>query len=332
MKIKLFTHNDLDGVSCYIVAAAYYGAENVDVTYCHYDAINQKVTDFIKNPPGLYDHVYITDISVNEEVAELIETEYKQGCDLFRLIDHHKTAEWLNKYSWAYVMTERYVMTIEKDENEKFIEGKKIYKESGTSLFRDYLDNQDLTPVIDDTIDLLKYAEDVRKYDTWDWERLGEIYPKQLNDLLTIYGREKYIDKILNAMMQPGGEDYFITETDQILLDLRQEEIDRYIHGKEKSMKVVNYQGYIIGFIFSERFSSEMGNTICKNHPELDFVAMVNIGGGFVSLRTSKEDIDVSAFAKQFGGGGHVSASGMPLSANIKESVLALQFPDLLAQ
>ena len=40
MKIKLFTHTDLDGVGCAILAKLAF--ENVDIEYCNYDDINQK--------------------------------------------------------------------------------------------------------------------------------------------------------------------------------------------------------------------------------------------------------------------------------------------------
>lgn len=46
-------------------------------------------------------YIYITDIRVNEEVAELLD---KRG-GVF-LLDHHPTALELNKYSWCKVIVE----------------------------------------------------------------------------------------------------------------------------------------------------------------------------------------------------------------------------------
>ena len=86
---------------------ATYAINNIiNVEYCNYDNINEKIKDFIHNEEYLkYDYVYITDISVDEEVAELINNthpeEFNKGfnlCEMFTLIDHHKTALHLEKY------------------------------------------------------------------------------------------------------------------------------------------------------------------------------------------------------------------------------------------
>ena len=47
-KIKLFTHTDLDGVGCAILAYLAFGRENVDVEYCNYDDVDEKVETFIE--------------------------------------------------------------------------------------------------------------------------------------------------------------------------------------------------------------------------------------------------------------------------------------------
>ena len=35
--------------------------------------------------------------------------------------------------------------------------------------------------------------------------------------------------------------------------------------------------GKVCGFVFADRFVSELGNKLCKMHPEIDFVAMIDI-------------------------------------------------------
>lgn len=73
MKCKLFTHTDLDGVGCAILAYLAFGRENVDVEYCNYNDVNEKVSDFlIYGTPGEYKNIFITDISVSEELAKTI--------------------------------------------------------------------------------------------------------------------------------------------------------------------------------------------------------------------------------------------------------------------
>ena len=68
--IKLFTHTDLDGIGCAILAMLAYDAE---IEYCNYDDINEKVEEFLKNTKLTKDDmVFITDISVNKKVANII--------------------------------------------------------------------------------------------------------------------------------------------------------------------------------------------------------------------------------------------------------------------
>ena len=61
----------------------------------------------------------------------------------------------------------------------------------------------------------------------------------------------------------------------------------------------------------ADSHTSELGNILCERHEELDFIAIIKQGA--VSLRTVKDDINLTDIAKQFGGGGHPKASGFPL-------------------
>ena len=49
-KIKLFTHGaDLDGIGCAILAYLAFERENVDVEYCDYDDVDEKVEKLLSN-------------------------------------------------------------------------------------------------------------------------------------------------------------------------------------------------------------------------------------------------------------------------------------------
>ena len=83
--IKLFTHTDLDGIGCAVLAKLAFQDE-VDIEYCNYDEINEKVLEYINQNDNKVP-IYITDISVNEEVANLLD---KRGN--VQLLDHHPKA------------------------------------------------------------------------------------------------------------------------------------------------------------------------------------------------------------------------------------------------
>ena len=114
--IQLFTHTDLDGIGCAVLAKFAFG-NNVDIEYCNYDDVDSKVEEHFDS--GIEYECHITDISIDEELAYKINDGDKE----FQLLDHHATALGLNKFYWCTV----------KVENEDGI------KTSGTELYYNYL-------------------------------------------------------------------------------------------------------------------------------------------------------------------------------------------------
>lgn len=154
---------------CYTGKLAF--GSNVDITYCGYNSINYKIKELIESKEYLeYEHIIITDISVNEEVAELINSTLPKnsgntidvGDTPFTLFDHHQTALSLNKYWWSNVCVD--------DENGKC---------SGTSLFYELMIRDYITDYCNDYTALDKFVETVRRYDTWEWHtRYNDDVPR----------------------------------------------------------------------------------------------------------------------------------------------------------
>ncbi len=72
--IKLFTHRDLDGIGCAILARLTFG-ENVDITYCNYDEVDVLVREYISKIDKGHDTCFITDISIKDDLASEIDRE-----------------------------------------------------------------------------------------------------------------------------------------------------------------------------------------------------------------------------------------------------------------
>ncbi len=309
MKYKLFTHTDLDGVGCAILAYLAFGRENVDVEYCNYNDVNEKVSDFlIYGTPGEYKNIFITDISVSEELAKTI-NKYTVD-DLWCLFDHHATALLLNKYDWCEV---RVNDTLSKA------------KTCGTAIFfRHLIDMEYFVDFKPETINnIIKFVQIVRDYDTWRWKEIGEegIVCKQVNDLFYIYGRDKFIDWTLNHFYNNLSHLHsfpYFSETDQLLLDNKQKDIDRYVEEKNLSlMPVEDKDHHWYGIAFADRYISELGNRLCEMNPGLEYVAIVNISTGQVSYRTISDDINLGTeIAHAYGGGGHPKAAGSTFDIN----------------
>ena len=296
--IKLFTHTDLDGVGCAILAKLAFG-EEVDISYCNYDDINENVMNYLNHNDDSLSYIYITDIRVNEEVAELLD---KRGGVV--LLDHHPTALGLNKYPWCKVM----------------VEDLNGVKTSGTKMFYHWLAmNGCLNEELETNEALSRFAELVRNYDTWRWSELGEegVICKQVNDLMYLYGRDKFITWCISEI----HDEVFprLYSADELLLNTKQKEIDEYVEEKNEQLFTSPMCGRVCGFVFAEKYVSELGNRLCKMHPEIDYVAMIDMGSKTVSYRTVKDDIDLGKdVAQLFGGGGHPKAAGSEFSVDVQ--------------
>ena len=322
MKIKLFTHGaDLDGIGCAILAYLAFGEENVDVEYCGYKNVDGKIREFyLCDNPEDYDEIYITDISVDEEVAAEIDGLVAVG-QKWRSFDHHATALWLNKYEWCVV---------------KITTDQEWMKTSGTELFWDYLNTNSLFEKFDFITEnkIMTFVEMVRDYDTWRWKDLEEDYSltcKKLNDLFYIFGREEFVRWVINQITVDFTNVFsngYFDETEQALLDQKQKDIDIYVAEKEKQLRVATDQfGKTFGWVFAERYFSELGNRLCELHPEIEYVAMIDISKGVVSFRSVKADIDLGGeIAHSFGGGGHKKAAGAIFSHDVTDELVNTLF------
>lgn len=316
----LATHTDLDGIGCAVLAYLAFGQENVDVEFCDYKDVDEKVEKVIESELFFrrYDKIFITDISVCEKVATMIDNEAKE-LDIM-LLDHHATAEWLNKYDWAKV---------------KVISKSTGIKTSGTKLFYQHVLLEDRFDKFNDRVlyNIRNFAQTICDYDTWRWKE--ELAPeeglvcKQLNDLFGIYGRDKFIEWALYNVLELDQVPYFL-EKDRALLEQKQKDIDIYVETKNKQL--TGFQdnfGYTCGVVFAEKYFSELGNRLSELHPELDYIAMIDIARGTVSYRTIRDDINLGGeIAHSFGGGGHRKAAGSTFDgAAIRGLVLGELFP-----
>ena len=305
-KIVLVTHNDLDGVGCQILLKRIFPDYDIKVFNCNYDKVDSIVKKLIQSGEH-YDRLLITDISVRDkEVIDMID---KQTCFVtVALLDHHDTVEYLNQFNWA---------TVKKvDET-----GKKV---CGTSLLLDYIEKVMHTDIWQN---IRYFTELVRLWDTWDWvehkDEFEGMLPKKLNTLLHIYGIEKFA-YIMYSRLYVGCTEELLDETDELILSIKQEEINNYINQKESTMKKVIVDDHRVGVIFGEMYISETGNELSNRHPELDYIAILN--GNVISLRTSKNDIHLGEIAKKYGGGGHQQAAGFSMPSDKVDELLWLYF------
>lgn len=288
----LFSHNDLDGVGCGILARLAFATE-IKIEYVSVHRLDQKVEQFLESA-NEDDRLFITDLSINQDNEARIQQFIEKGGDV-RLIDHHKTALHLNEHSWASIQ-------VTEDDAEKLT--------CATSLFYKYLvDMNQLTrsQALDEFVEL------VRQWDTWEWDRNQNLQAKRLNDLFFLFSIDEFIERIIPRLQ---SEDAFSFDSfEDKLLDMEEEKINRYIKRKRRELVQTTLNNKCVGIVHAESYHSELGNKLGKDCPHLDYIAIINVGQKKMSFRTIHDHTDVSIIAEQYDGGGHAKAAGATLTS-----------------
>jgi oligoribonuclease NrnB/cAMP/cGMP phosphodiesterase (DHH superfamily) len=231
--------------------------------------------------------------------ATAIQLDYFQTMTGVRvlLIDHHTTSAYLRDFDWANVNPE--------------IDG---VKTSGTSEMYRLLVEDTLCFDATEKAGMTAFAEQIRLYDTWDWDRLGLTLPRYLHELLMIIGRKEWVERFMNNI------DPSLTEAELYLVETELKRINRFIKHKSKNMFKTEFEEYVMGVIYADQHHSILGNTICRENPDIDLCVIVNINDGKVSFRSVKDDVNTGEIAQTyFGGGGHPKASGWEFDMSLRE-------------
>ncbi|MFN7250154.1 MAG: DHH family phosphoesterase [Anaerobacillus sp.] len=299
---RLYTHNDLDGVGCGIIAKLAFDG-NVEIRYNSVMGLDFQVSRFLEKPKK-EDIVFITDLSVNENNEKGLDQFVKKGGKV-HLIDHHKTAIHFNDYNWAKVTVQ-------------YEDGRLA---SATSLFYEYLLEEGLLTA---TKSIDQFVELIRQYDTWEWDQNGNTGAKRLNDLFFMLSIDEFEERMVERLKtnQPFKFDDF----EEKMLALEEEKIQRYVRKKKRELVQLFIEDDCVGIVHAESYHSELGNELGKDNPHLDYIAIVSVGGKRMSLRTIHDHIDVSAIAGKYGGGGHAKASGCSLTPEAYDYFVAEPF------
>lgn len=264
------THTDSDGVGCGVVCSYFaqrHGLEP-EIHHCGYSSITEEVKNVIDNLENTWESIgmlIISDISVKEgtNVDVLLNRATKAYPSItFRLLDHHATADWLNKYDWAEVhetdeqgvkrcgawWTFKFLSEFFKDYENDRIEETMVHLNDSYDV--------DVLPKPLSLDPLLEYVTIVDLYDTWKWvEDYEQPYElaADIDRLLKIKGAEEFSASILQKLQQlvPDWREYkgyktaLIDSLDESLIHFKVLEIQRQIKQKEREMMVGTYRYFL---------------------------------------------------------------------------------------
>lgn len=307
------SHDDLDGIGCLTLTnhlmhkaiprhqntvqkkrciSAHTSNANVNRTI--QDAINQ-----LDSYPDLHKVLLMTDISPNdpELIKELNLIHVTRKDVTVVLLDHHPSATQLNRYDWAYVYP-----TLGEGENEQ--------RQSGTSLLMNWIDYQlDCSRLAIGSTNMRRFAEEVRRYDTWDWTRYEyATCAEHLSLLLYNTSKRSFLDRFVNNI------NIMLDRDEREIVEAAIKERDDYIETAIAAAFPMRFNGMDVMVTIATKEISVLGNRLSAQFYDIaDAALLVDPKQQRLSMRTIKDNVNLGVFlVRDFG---TANAGGHPMSA-----------------
>lgn len=326
------THTDLDGMGGAVLGIlARPGINKTDTKvyrtiYAGYYDIDKQIQELIdQGLIGPETIINIIDITCSKEMLLQLLTITEQ----VRVFDHHQTADWV-----AEVLPD---LTIDDMEITDVIElyfqrtfvvigpNKEGKLQSGTSIFGDWLlaTNQLNHSNI---MKVKNFMETIRKYDTYEWKKDGDLFCKRLQILFSLLGRESFVRKYVSELANSDSQELINEECDMFINASLEKEAAGIQATLDAETFTITVQGVPTLVVFGTNGAniSEFSHAALHMFPNLKMVACINIARNAVELRAREGEINTGKmFAKPCNGGGHPPASGFPLPNDIREMIIS---------
>lgn len=285
--------SDIDGMGSVILSKL---IGNYDILLLAIEDVRDCLSSLYENN---YKQIYMCDLSIPDDMADIVDEKIKN----IKHFDHHPTNTYVNKYDWSTV-----------------IPNDNGFKPSGTSLFYNYLVNNNL---LKKSVKLDEFVEAIRSYDTWDFVNTNNLLGKHLTMIFSMYGPIKFIDTFYNRLTD-RNVNFELNDLEKNLIEIKTEEMNNYVLECDNNLIKTKFLNHSVGITISELFRSEVGNRLSdKYKDELDFILIIDFHRRSYSMRTVN-DIDLGALAKKLGGGGHQKAAGFPMNKENNEIIFSL--------
>lgn len=285
---------DIDGLGSVVLSKIIF--KNIDYILVELPDLPKTIKELIDTKKyEEYEEIFITDLPINKDLIKLIQDHNDLKIKI-KHFDHHESEVENNSIDFI---------------NE--IPIKDGILTCGTSLFYDYLKENYKDSFLYNNA-TIRFVEGTRSRDTWDFKNNDNKDANKLEIVHSYYGNEYYINKYIDVLK---NDLELFNEGDNILIKRNEEEQEYYIKECDKKLITFNLDGYKVGCVIAESYRSEVGNALSSNHPELDYILIVNFFRNSFSFRTTKDNVDVSLIAKKYekNGGGHKKAAGMSITA-----------------
>jgi oligoribonuclease NrnB/cAMP/cGMP phosphodiesterase (DHH superfamily) len=315
------SHTDLDGYGSQVITKAVFN-NKILFFNADYNEISAKI-NFIVDQAKSEDTILVSDLGLNAEQASLLESAKAEVI----VIDHHQTDKRLLDIPFMHINT-GYCAT------------------RGVFL---YFENQ-IPADKRELLDRFSYFVDI--YDLWQSEHKDFTGAKALNGLwsdLKSTCPSGLVDLGLDFILSCLEEGFKAFESSQTIADFENKipKIKRDFLSEGKELNDIPFNDIVIKYFSKGIFTKNdiwreieiEGNLVLLTFglnslffqgfssfqlEKGQYKIAMNVGkGGFLSLRTQQEDINLSQIAKKyFSGGGHPKASGGSLGKDLKLTII----------
>lgn len=286
-EIHQFTHGDLDGVGCAMLATLAF--ENMTLPrYVDYNDVDAVVQDWLKHyTPG--SALLITDICPNVNIVNRIKEDVKRGSLKALVIDHHATTKWLGEFNEPYLIHDQ--------------------SACGTKLFYRWLLDNAAENWRLKVPDLEKLVHKIDVYDRWLTNDPARPSSECLNRLYWALGADEFIRSFTEDFN--ADEKHHMRFLDSVMRDKEERTITNALADQlEDENFYVDKEGRRFLLLMSVGNVSKLGHAALDEESDIEYVAMLNPLYNKVELRSRKGGTNVAEIAKKFGGGGHPAAAG----------------------
>lgn len=312
-KKLIFSHeNDIDGLGCVVLSKLAF--EKVD--YILVPNINKLETTFRKcveqHKLNEYEDIYVTDLALYDPSLTMVAKSSLK--DKVHIFDHHKSAidDGMNRYQFTKIL--------ENDSKEK---------KCGTSLFYEYLIQNDL---IMNTPAISKFVELTRLEDTWEWKNSQNL-GQQAHDLAILFnaiGQKKYISDMITKLSNYPSS-FELSKEENILIQKKKEEYNKLLQSIMLSAEYFfDENNNKFGMVYADyEYRNELAEYIKHqgNQEKLKYFIVVALNKGEFGQKSYKsidESFDVVEIAMLHGGGGHPKSASVNITKDQKLKAMEL--------
>ena len=276
----LVTHGNCpDGAAAAVIAKKI--QPSTQVVFGIHQEINSQVKESAQSLQE-FGTLWIADICCDASILEEASKILRRKKGYLGVYEHHETRKWLAEYTLPADLNGEIVFDDKRC-------GAKIFFEELTKT-ASYAWEEDYQEFIELTNDR----------DLWLNQHSRS---KTLAKLHHILGDEKYLARFLK---NPSVE---FSPEEEVLLDYLAKKEREAIHkAMERIQLAKDENGFDYGVIYGEGNSSDLLNYAIGKH-NLEYAVLINLHTKRGSIR-SRGNMDCTQYAKRYGGGGHVRASG----------------------